>query len=283
MRKQGGTIRLTRKAASRFHRGPRPPLRKQACDAAGRPYAPNTTRVPARAVKKSSLLERTVVLLVSGEMASLAREVRPAAPPQRPRGIRTRRAILRRAVALASVEGLEALTIGRLASALRMSKSGLFAHFGSKEELQCSAVEAARAIFVDAVIRPAAELRGLRRLRAYCQRWLSYTLLRDFPGGCFFTAASLEFDDRPGRVRDRIVELMTQWMRHLETTVHEARQAGEIDAHVDPRAVAFEIHSLAMGANWRNRLFKDPAALRLARRAIFARIDQLAATGRRRR
>src|SRR6202047_3992391 len=131
---------------------------------------------------------------------------------RRPRGLKTRRAILRKAVNLASLEGLEGLTIGKLASTLRISKSGLFAHFGSKEDLQCAVVDEARDIFVENVVRPAFKLRGLERLRALCENWLQYGRARVFPGGCFFSAASLEFDDRPGRVRDRIVELMKKWL-----------------------------------------------------------------------
>src|SRR6202047_5531917 len=134
------------------------------------------------------------------------------APFRRPRGLKTRRAILGKAVNLASVEGLEGLTIGKLASALRISKSGLFAHFGSKEDLQCAVVEAAREIFVEKVVRPTYEFRGLKRLQALCENWLSYGEGQVFPGGCFFSAASLEFDDRPGHVRDRIVELMKKWL-----------------------------------------------------------------------
>src|ERR1700752_442562 len=134
---------------------------------------------------------------------------------QRPRGLRTRRAILRNAVNIASVEGLEGLTMGRLASVLRISKSGLFAHFGSKEDLQCAVVEEAREIFVERVVRPAYQFQGLQRLRALCENWLAYGEHRVFPGGCFFSAASLEFDDRPGRVRDRIVELMKKWQASL--------------------------------------------------------------------
>ena len=216
-------------------------------------------------------------------MASLMRSRRLPAPPRRPRGRRTREAILRKAVAIASLEGLEGLTLGKLYTALHISKSGLFAHFGSKEELQCSAVEAAKDIFIEEVIRPAAALSGLRRLRALCEHWFRYAETRVFPGGCFFAAASLEFDDRPGRVRDRIVELMKQWLLLLEQTVREAQTAGAVKRDVDPRQMAFEIHALAMGANWRSRLFKDPAAFSTARRAVLERIEQIAKTERRRR
>jgi len=193
---------------------------------------------------------------------------------RRPRGLKTRRAILRKAVNLASLEGLEGLTIGKLASELRISKSGLFAHFGSKEDLQCAVVDAARGIFVEKVVRPAYEFRGLKRLRALCENWLSYGERKVFPGGCFFSAASLEFDDRPGRVRDLIVELMKKWLGNLEHAAREAQLAGELKKEVDVRQLAFELQALAMGANWSSRLFRDPSAFRLVRGTILRRIDQ---------
>lgn len=200
------------------------------------------------------------------------------ATPRRPRGLKTRRAILRKAVNLASLEGLEGLTIGKLASELRISKSGLFAHFGSKEDLQCAVVDAARDIFVEKVVRPAYEFHGLKRLRALCENWLSYGEKRVFPGGCFFSAASLEFDDRPGRVRDRIVELMKRWLGNLEHAARDAQISGEINKEVDVRRLAFEIHALAMGANWSSRLFRDGNAFRLVRGAILQRIDHATET-----
>jgi AcrR family transcriptional regulator len=195
---------------------------------------------------------------------------------RRRRGLRTRRAILRKAVDLASLEGLEGLTIGRLASTLRISKSGLFAHFGSKEDLQCAVVDEARDIFVESVVRPAFNFRGLQRLRVLCENWLSYGKARVFPGGCFFSAASLEFDDRPGRVRDQIVELMKKWLGHLEQAARDAQSAGEIRKEVDVQQLAFEIQALAMGANWSSRLFRSQDAFRAASAAISQRIDQAA-------
>jgi len=120
-------------------------------------------------------------------------------------GDRSRQAILEVAVHLASVEGLEGLTIRRLASETGMSKSGLFAHFGSKEDLQLATVEAARSIFIENVIRPTFEAeKGLPRLKRLCEIWFDYAQNHVFRGGCFFAAASAEFDSRPGRVRDRI-------------------------------------------------------------------------------
>ncbi len=197
-------------------------------------------------------------------------------PSRRPRGLKTRRAILRKAVNIASLEGLEGLTIGKLAATLRISKSGLFAHFGSKEDLQCAVVDEARDIFVEKVVRPAAQLRGLRLLRALCQKLASeYGEQKVFPGGCFFSAASLEFDDRPGPVRDRIVGLMKKWLGNLEHAARDAQSAAEIRKDVDVRQLAFEIQALAMGGNWSSRLFRDQSAFRSASAAILRRIDQV--------
>ena len=196
-------------------------------------------------------------------------------PTRRPRGLKTRRAILRKAVNIASLEGLEGLTIGKLAATLRISKSGLFAHFGSKEDLQCAVVDEARDIFVEKVIRPAAQLRGLPRLRALCENWLAYGEQKTFPGGCFFSAASLEFDDRPGPVRDRILGLMKKWLENLEHAAGDAQDAGEIRKEVNVHQLAFEIQALAMGGNWSSRLFRDQSAFRSAKAAILRRIDQV--------
>src|SRR5579864_6247550 len=193
---------------------------------------------------------------------------------QRPRGLKTRRAILRKAVNLASLEGLEGLTIGKLAATLRISKSGLFAHFGSKEDLQCAVVDEARDIFVERVVLPASKLQGVKRLSALCENWLAYGEGKVFPGGCFFSAASLEFDDRPGRVRDQIVELMKKWLGNMEHAARDAQLTGELKKEVDVRQLAFEIQALAMGANWSSRLFRDQEAFRAASAAILQRIDQ---------
>ena len=237
-------------------------------------------------IPQTIVIERTVVLLSAGKMRARQPQAKASDRPQsraspalknslqRPRGLKTRQTILRKAVDLASLEGLEGLTIGKLASALRISKSGLFAHFGSKEDLQCAVVDAARDIFVERVVRPAYEFRGLKRLRALCENWLSYGEGKVFPGGCFFSAASLEFDDRPGRVRDQIVELMRKWLKNLEHAAREAQLVGEIKKEVDVRQLAFEIQALAMGANWSSRLFRDQSAFHLVRGAILRRIEQ---------
>ena len=200
---------------------------------------------------------------------------------RRARGLKTRGAILQKAVNIASLEGLEGLTIGKLASELRISKSGLFAHFGSKEDLQCAVVQEAGRIFVEIVIRPAFEFHGIKRLRSLCEHWLGYAEEKVFPGGCFFSAASLEFDDRPGKVRDLIVDSLQRWLGTLEQAVRDAQNAGEIRKDVSPRQLVFEVQALAMGANWASRLFHDEGAFRRIRRAILERIDQVTVRPRR--
>ena len=192
------------------------------------------------------------------------------------KGDRTRAAILERAVDLASLEGLEGLTIGRLADDLEMSKSGLFAHFGSKEELQLATIEMASARFVDEVLRPAlAQPRGYPRLVAICRAWLDYVKRGVFPGGCFFAAASFEFDGRPGVVRDAIETTMNDWIAAIEKAIRIAKEEQHLDPRVDPAQLAFEINSLFFGANFAYNLRKDKRALERAHKAIDDRLEVL--------
>jgi AcrR family transcriptional regulator len=182
---------------------------------------------------------------------------------------RTKDAILGRATALGSLEGLEALSIGRLADELGLSKSGVYGHFGSKENLQLLAVEAAIASFRQEVWEPvAAERPGLSRLRAVMDAWLSYLQRSVFPGGCFLTAASLEFDDRPGAVRDVVADAWRRWLRLIEQEVATAQAQGELDRDLDPGQVAFQLNAYVMGGNWAKQLFGDPDPLAASRAAI---------------
>lgn len=202
----------------------------------------------------------------------------PAATPQKsaptpPKGERTRDSILRAAVNLASVEGLEGLTIGRLAENLKMSKSGLFAHFGSKEELQLATVEMARTIFLEHVVRPAlAQPEGVPRLWALCDAWLRYVERPVFPGGCFFSAAAFEFDSRPGPVRDRIAKVLKSWLETLSQAVEGAKKAGHLNAQVDSAQLAFEIKSLAIGAYSGYQLSEDAKTMNRVRLSIRERL-----------
>jgi AcrR family transcriptional regulator len=190
------------------------------------------------------------------------------------KGARTRTGILERAVDLASLEGLEGLTIGRLADDLSMSKSGLFAHFGSKEDLQLATIEAAQTRFVDEVVRPALDVaRGYPRLMAICRSWLDYVQREVFPGGCFFAAASFEFDGRPGVVRDAIARAMDAWLETLEKAVRLAKDEGHLDPKVDPAQLAFELNALFFGANFAWNLRHDEKAFARAQRAITSRLE----------
>ncbi|MGH9458177.1 MAG: TetR/AcrR family transcriptional regulator [Thermoanaerobaculia bacterium] len=198
------------------------------------------------------------------------------AEPHEAKGERTRRAILDVAVDLASAEGLEGLTIGRLAAELSMSKSGLFAHFGSKEDLQLACVAAAREIFLDEVIRPALLApRGIARLRALCDCWMSYAERKVFRGGCFFDAAAAEFDSRPGPVRDGIAANWRDWLSMLEAAVRKAQEAGELDPGADPAQIAYELNALVTAANRSAQLLGDDAAWTRARTATTRLLDSL--------
>lgn len=195
------------------------------------------------------------------------------------KGVRTRTSILERAVDLASLEGLQGLTIGRLAEELGMSKSGLFAHFGSKEELQLAVIEAASERYIREIFRPAISLpRGFPRLMAICRSWLSYIERRVFPGGCFFAAASFEFDGRPGIVRDQIRKLMNDWIGALEKAILMAQAEGHLDPNLDPAQLAFELNALFFGANFAYYLRDDKQALERAQRAVEARLEGLRIT-----
>jgi AcrR family transcriptional regulator len=178
------------------------------------------------------------------------------------------------AVALASVVGLEGVTIGGLAERLEMSKSGLVGRFGSKQELQLAVLEQAAEVFRRVVYDPAAEAPpGLGRLRAICETWIRYLGDPPFPGGCFLTTASVEFDARPGPVNDAVRRTMRRWLRVLEREAAIAVDAGELPADADPRQLAFTLNALAVGANCEFQLHRDPATLTRVRRAMAAVLD----------
>jgi len=192
------------------------------------------------------------------------------------KGERTRQSILDRAVDLASIEGLGGLTIGRLAEELGMSKSGLFAHFGSKEELQLATIESARERFIEHAFRPALKAeRGYPRLMAIARAWLAYVKREVFPGGCFFAAASFEFDGRPGLVRDAIANMMNTWIESIEKSVKMAQDEGHLDPDIEPAQLAFEINAIFFGANFSYQLRGDKKALERAMEAIEARLESL--------
>jgi len=193
---------------------------------------------------------------------------------------KTRRDILQVAVDIASAEGLEGLSIGRLATELEMSKTGIFSHFGSKEQLQLATVEAAKEIFLEQVAQPPLKSpQGVPRLKAMLEHWLGYVERIVFRGGCFFAAASAEFDSRPGRVRNRIAELTKAWMLALQEEIRFAQREKEISDSVNPAQLAFELHAYVQEANWAFKLFNDKSAFLLARRAIAQRIAMASGKG----
>jgi AcrR family transcriptional regulator len=191
----------------------------------------------------------------------------------RTKGERTRAAILDEAARLASVVGLEGLSIGGLATASGMSKSGLYAHFGSKQELQLATIDAARKTFVAEVFQPALLApKGIRRLLAVCDEFLSHVERRVFPGGCFFAAAAADVGTRPGPVRDAIAAQQRDWLAVLERLAREAAELGELDAAVDPAQLAFELHALLVAANTAFILQGDRGVFDRARKAIRERL-----------
>ena len=197
------------------------------------------------------------------------------------RGMRTRQTILAHAARVGSAEGLAAVSLQRLASDLGISKSGLFAHFGSKDELHMATIDAAAEIFTDEVIRPALAVpRGIGRLWALCTSWLSYVERGVFPGGCFFWAVAEEYDSRkPGPIRDSVLQKKNYWSYSLQRAAREAQEIGELDPAIDPEQLAWELDSLLGGANSGFKNEDGPLALERGRRAIRDRLTRAAAPG----
>jgi AcrR family transcriptional regulator len=188
-------------------------------------------------------------------------------------GERTRAAILRAATSLATVDGLEGLSIGNLAAATGISKSGLYAHFGSKQELQLATVEEAEGIFNAEVVRPALAARpGLAQLAAVCEAFLGYVQRGVFPGGCFFAATALEMGTHPGPVRDRVAAIQSGFTALLRGFAATALEQDELPASEDPDRLAFELHALLLAADTKFVLNDDPAALDLARQVVRQRL-----------
>ena len=192
-------------------------------------------------------------------------------------GVRSRRIILDGAVRLAAVEGLDGLSIGRLADYIGMSKSGLYAHFGSKEELQLAIIDTAMDIFEVEVTGPAAIVEDpLAHVEALCDHFLSYLERSVFPGGCFFAAVASEFDTHPGPVRDRIASLQADWMMSMQNLLEEAQANGSLGAAEDAEQLTFELEGYLLAANLLFVLQDDAGAPERARRAVSARLARAA-------
>jgi AcrR family transcriptional regulator len=185
------------------------------------------------------------------------------------KGEETRERILEHAMRLASRDGLEGLTVGSLATELGLSKSGLFAHFGSKEALQVQVLQAAAQRFEETVVRPALTApRGEPRLRAILERWLAWERDEGLPGGCIFIAAASELDDKPGPARDVLVEQQQRLLDALARAVRLCKEEGHFRADVDPEQLAFELDAIILGYHHRRRLMKDARADAFVRAAF---------------
>jgi AcrR family transcriptional regulator len=198
-----------------------------------------------------------------------------ARPPRRQRsdGARRRSAILREAAQLATVEGIEGLSIGRLADAVGMSKAGLYAHFGSKQKLQLATIETASVIFDERVVKPASTAAtALQRLQQLAENFLRHVEEGVFPGGCFFASVAAEMDTRSGPVRDVAIQLAQDWFRQLEAAVRDAQGEGAIDPHEDAAQLAFELDSYLLLANAQFVASQDPMPIERARRALARRL-----------
>jgi len=214
--------------------------------------------------------------------SSPAAAPRPDGRRQRADGARSRQAILKAATELATVEGLDGLSIARLAEHAGMSKSGLFAHFKSKEDLQLATIDAAAEIFEREVTQPGmAAPPGVARIESQCEAFLSYLGRGVIRRGCFFIAAAAEFDAKPGPVKDHLRVVYAKLLAGLTHVVRDARTMGEIAATEDVDQLTFELDALLLGANFAYVFFDDPAALARARRGVRARLERALPPGRR--
>ncbi|MFI6921309.1 TetR/AcrR family transcriptional regulator [Nonomuraea spiralis] len=197
---------------------------------------------------------------------------------RRARGRRSREAILEQAVSLASVHGLDGLTLGRLAEAAGVSKAGFFAHWRDKEQLQLDTVERAVRQWSDEIVKPALQApRGVARILALHEARLRFYENGVLPGGCFFFTVQVEFDDRPGPVRERVVRAMADWLGFIERLVREAVELGELPPETDPAQLAYEIDALGEAVVTHTRLLgRGDAAYERARRAVHDRLKELA-------
>jgi AcrR family transcriptional regulator len=197
-------------------------------------------------------------------------KTRPRGDEPRPsKGEASRATILRAAARLATMRGLDGLSIGELATEVGMSKSGLYAHFKSKEELELATIETAAAIFEGEVLRPAARApAGTRRLGALADAFLSHLERRVFPGGCFFAAVASELDTRPGPARDRVVAVLNAWQSLLTQCLLDAQATGEIDPQAEVAQAVFEIQAMLLTGNFHFVMTNDPIRLTQARKGV---------------
>lgn len=207
-----------------------------------------------------------------------SRDDAPAGSPRLSKGDERRAAILLAAARLATTKGLQGLSIGDLATHLGMSKSGLYAHFRSKEELELATIETAARIFDREVLQSVrAAPPGTRRLKTLVEAFLSHLERRVFPGGCFFAAVAAELDTRPGRAHDRVLEVLSDWRSLIRQCLDEARTHREIDRNADLEQAVFEVQGMLTAANFLFVMMNDPMPLRNARKGVQNVLDRLRA------
>jgi AcrR family transcriptional regulator len=203
----------------------------------------------------------------------------PTERKSRADGERTRGAIVREAVSLATVDGLEGLSIGNLAAALDMSKSGIYAHFGSKQDLQLATVDEAGRIFDAEVIQPALDAApGLAQLVALCDAFFDHLKRHTFPGGCFFAAAVLEMGTRPGPVKEQIAAFQSGFSGLIREFIVAALEQHELPSEEDPDGLTFELNGIILAANANFVLRDDPAVLRTAKNIVRRRLGMTTPT-----
>lgn len=196
---------------------------------------------------------------------------------RRSKGQSSRTTILLAAAKLATMKGLNGLSLNDLAAEVGMSKSGLYAHFKDKEELELATIETAATIFDSEVLQPALRAQaGIERLKALVSSFLSHLDRRVFPGGCFFAAVAAELDTRPGRARDRVVEVLDQWLSLLRQCIIDAQDLGEIDPNAEVAQAVFEVEAMLMAANFLFVMMNDPIHLIQARRGVENVLKRLA-------
>jgi AcrR family transcriptional regulator len=223
-----------------------------------------------------TISQRPVVLFV-GTLADVPdMTVNDKADGRLARGERTRAAVLDAAVALATAHGLDGLSLGQLAEHLGVSKSGLFAHWRSKEDLQLATVDRAREQWVERVVLPALHTpRGVRRLWALHEKKIEFYAEWVLPGGCFFATAGFEYNVRSGPVHDHLVLVLNEWMSLIERLATEAIAAGELDPAIDPIQLAFEIDAAGVAMVYKSRLFDPVVAYNQSRAAVLTRLRAL--------